>query len=106
MKAQENQIYYFGDLDYEGIGIYERLAEPFECWQYEIRPFTAAYERMLAKAQKVCGLPMTKEKQNRRISGRFFAYFSEQTVLKMKEILESGRYIPQEILNIGDFGGK
>ena len=106
MKAQENQIYYFGDLDYEGIGIYERLAEPFECWQYEIRRSTAAYERMLAKAQKVCGLPMTKEKQNRRISGRFFAYFSEQTVLKMKEILESGRYIPQEILNIGDFGGK
>ncbi len=34
MKTEENQIYYFGDLDYEGIGIYECLAELFQKrWQ-------------------------------------------------------------------------
>ena len=34
MKAGENRIYYFGDLDYEGIGIYESLAALFaERWE-------------------------------------------------------------------------
>lgn len=105
MQAKGNKIYYFGDLDYEGIGIYERLAESFEDRQ-QIEPFTGAYEKMLDKAASVNGLPMTKEKQNRRISGRFFAYFSEQTAGRMKDVLESGQYIPQEILNIEDFAGR
>lgn len=103
MRAEENQIYYFGDLDYEGIGIYERLAESFERQQYQIQPFTQAYEKMLEKAQAARELPMTKEKQNRRISERFFSFFTDQTVNRMKEILESDRYIPQEILNICDW---
>ena len=55
MKDCKNRIYYFGDLDYEGIGIYESLAQ------------MAADRR------------------------------------RMKEVLESGKYIPQEILNITDF---
>lgn len=103
MRAAENQIYYFGDLDYEGIGIYERLAESFQMQQYAIQPFTQAYEKMLEKVQTVRELPITKEKQNRRISERFFGFFSDQTAAKMKEILENDRYIPQEILNICDF---
>ena len=44
-----------------------------------------------------------KEKQNRNLSGYFFSCFPEQTVRTMKEILESERYIPQEIINITDF---
>ena len=103
MQAAENHIYYFGDLDYEGIGIYERLAELFELQEYQIQPFTQAYEKMLDKAQTVGELPMTKEKQNRRISEQFFRFFTDQTVDNMKKILESNRYIPQEILNICDF---
>lgn len=103
MQAAENQIYYFGDLDYEGIGIYERLAEAFAVQQYRIQPFTQAYERMLAKAQDVPKLPMTKEKQNRKISGSFFSFFTNQMVCRMEEILESGQYIPQEILNSCDY---
>ena len=42
----------------------------------------------------------TKEKQNRQISEMFFDYFEDSTV--MKEILESDRYIPQEILTMQD----
>ncbi len=109
MRARENRIYYFGDLDYEGIGIYERLAQAFEMQQSadrppDIQPFLQAYERMLEKARSVRELPCTKEKQNRSLTGRFFAFFKEREILEMKQILESGRYIPQEILNIGDFG--
>ncbi|MCI8503625.1 MAG: hypothetical protein HFH00_07345 [Dorea sp.] len=104
MTEKENGIYYFGDLDYEGIGIYERLASLFQ-EEWEIVPFVSAYERMLKKAEDggLDGLPETKEQQNRKISGAFFQYFSEESSEKMRAVIESGRYIPQEILNISDF---
>lgn len=101
MQASENEIYYFGDLDYEGLGIYERLAKSME-EHLTIKPFTAAYARMLDKASKAQELPLTKEKQNRSLTGYFFQYFSDVMVQKMNGLLESGRYIPQEIVNIND----
>lgn len=102
MKEPGNRIYYFGDLDYEGIGIYESLSEMFrERW--EILPFAPAYDAMMRKAQAAEGLPETKEGQNRNIRELFFSYFEPEQVDTMIEILESGRYIPQEILNIKDF---
>ena len=102
MKKEGNVIYYFGDLDYEGIGIYENLAELFsERW--EIIPFLPAYEAMLEKVKQKSQLPETKERQNRRNCGLFFSYFSECRAEAMREILEQEKYIPQEILNITDF---
>lgn len=106
MKHQENEILYFGDLDYEGIGIYEMLAEMFR-GRWKICLFQAAYEAML---KKVCAekhgtlyeLPDTKEGQLRREGGYFFSYFDKSQVEQMREILDSGKYIPQEILNISD----
>lgn len=107
MTKAENQILYFGDLDYEGIGIYERLAKLFPA---EILPFRPGYEAMIAKAVSRGGadymkmLPVSSENQNQNISERFFEYFPEQVMRQMKEILKEGRYIPQEILNGQDFG--
>ena len=145
----KNQILYFGDLDYEGIGIYERLTVLFDNKDgtfsnedgafnnkdatldnedatlnnedaafgieaktaggrgagHKVKPFIQAYEKMVEKAE-ACGvdfLPETSEKQNRNLSGIFFSYFSRQTADKMISILESGKYIPQEIINIMDF---
>ena len=103
MQAKENKIFYFGDLDYEGIGIYERLAQLSKRQEISIQPFTEAYEKMMVKAHAVRELPKTKEKQNRNIAGDFFRFFSDQTVHHMREILERGYYIPQEIINITDF---
>ena len=102
MKHPKNTIYYFGDLDYEGIGIYENLSADFgEKWN--IVPFEAGYRKMLSKAKGVDSIPETKEGQNRNIKDIFFSYFSTEQVKRMKEILEKGYYIPQEILNISDF---
>ncbi len=101
MKEKSNAIYYFGDLDYEGVGIYESLAEMFgESWV--IRPFCPAYEKMLEKAQQNVRLPETKELQNRNISGAFFSYFEDGAQKQMREILARDAYIPQEIINISD----
>lgn len=101
MKERANEICYFGDLDYEGIKIYESLAEMFR-GRWEIRPFRPAYETMLEKAARIRQLPDTKEQQDRNISGLFFSYFGEETQERMRRILETGRYIPQEIINISD----
>lgn len=107
VNASENEILYFGDLDYEGIGIYERLAELFGAGEKrcEIKPFTQAYEKMLDKAglRGMELLPDTSEKQNRNLSGLFFRYFTESAEARMKQVLEAGKYIPQEIINITDF---
>lgn len=101
MRAEGNHIYYFGDLDYEGIGIYENLAEAFQ-GKWEILPFIPTYEAMLKKGRRASLLPETKEQQNRNLKGTFWEYFPADRVEEMKGILEKGRYIPQEILNSSD----
>jgi len=102
MQEESNQIYYFGDLDYEGIGIYENLAQLFAASK-EIIPFIQAYEMMLDKSKQIVRLPETREQQNRNISSLFFSYFTAEQVHAMKNILEQELYIPQEILSISDF---
>ena len=102
MKNEGNQIYYLGDLDYEGIGIYENFAQMF-CGKWEIKPFVEGYETMIKKAETMGQLPDTKTGQNKNIRELFFSYFSSDIEEKMKVILQAGRYIPQEILNITDF---
>lgn len=102
MTKKENTIYYFGDLDYEGIGIYENFDAAYGR-QYEIRLFVNAYEKMLSKAEIMDKLPVTKEGQNRKIGSTFLSAFSQTQQTKINEILVHDRYIPQEILNISDF---
>jgi len=102
MLADGNELLYFGDLDYEGIGIYETLAESF-VEQGEIKPFIPAYLAMLAKADNYKQLPPTKKDQNRNLQGAFFRYFSADAQAQMQSILQQDLYIPQEILTISDF---
>lgn len=104
MTAQRNTIYYFGDLDYEGIGIYENFVAAYG-EQYEIRLFVRAYEKMLSKAESIDrdSLPTTKEGQNRKIGSVFLSVFSQSQQTTIMDILAHDRYIPQEILNIEDF---
>ena len=89
-------------MDYEGILIYEKLAQSFREYR-EIKPFVPAYEAMLAKEGEIAKLPCAKDGQNHNIDNIFFSYFSISCRNTMVEILEAGRYIPQECLNIMDF---
>ncbi len=106
MAAQGNRMLYFGDLDYEGIGIYESFATAYGN-RYDIKLFVSAYVKMLEKACTIGidHLPITKEGQNRRIEKIFLSQFSQMQQETIKEILEHDRYIPQEILNGREFEG-
>lgn len=97
-----NTIYYFGDLDYEGIMIYEGLLLNYK-GRYEIKAFVNGYEKMIDKAEKYeIQLPETKEGQNRNIKGEFIKEFSNSYAEKIMNILNKDLYIPQEIINICD----
>ena len=104
MREEGNVIYYFGDLDYEGIAIYENLALLFdeEC---SIRPFAEGYLKMLEKTKEIGEdqLPTMKEAQNKNIGICFWDFFVKDSTYRMQQILQKGRYIPQEILSIEDF---
>ena len=73
MLEKGNRFLYAGDLDYEGIGIYENLVSTMRhtAADLTILPFGPAYRAMLEKGEKV-SLPATKEQQNRNISDIFF----------------------------------
>lgn len=101
LRHEKNCFIYFGDLDYEGILIYQQLRGVAE--QINIKAFVEAYEAMIYKSNNINELPLSKEQQNHSISEDFFDYFSEEIGDKMKLILELGRYIPQESLTRVDF---
>ena len=104
-----NELLYFGDIDYEGIIIYEHLVKKqWKCGTGEsidIKPFVSAYESMLDKAEKMgfSNMPYTKEKQNSNIENIFLDYFSENRKAQILNLLKEGKYIPQEILNEHDW---
>lgn len=104
MREKNNTIYYFGDLDYEGILIYEKFEKLFG-QHSTIRPFQEAYITMNRKAGEIGEekLPSMKEGQNHNISSQFWDFFDAEEAEWMKKLLESGRYIPQEILTEADF---
>lgn len=97
----KNEYLYFGDLDYEGIVIYEKLYEKLKdvCC---IQPFEEAYRKIVEKVS-IFDLPRTKEGQNRNLQGIFEQFIDPDLRTKMNQILESGRYIPQECLVSSDF---
>lgn len=113
LAHRKNKFLYFGDMDYEGIGIYEKLVEIFKEKSTEgiiaekmmVEPFKEAYIRMYEKAERVGmdRLPVTKEKQNRNIGQVFASYFESEMWENFENLLLTEKYIPQEIINIWDF---
>jgi len=95
--GSKNTYYYFGDLDYEGIQIYFDLKASNNT--ADIRLFKDAY-RMMKRLADGHTLPVSTDRRNK--IGRFnefLNYFPKEDADQMGIILESGRYIPQEILN-------
>lgn len=114
MNDPNNTFLYFGDLDYEGILIYEKLQQMVG-QDKVIKPFIPAYERMLIKGGRLnhpengemtsirYELPEMKSGQNQNCGDLFYSYFNEKVQKIMKELLAENRYIPQEILQEKDF---
>lgn len=112
LADSKNRFFYFGDMDYEGIGIYKNLVEIFKekrkghifKEETKLEPFREAYIIMYEKAEKngFDKLPVTKEKQNRNIGHIFADFFGDEMWERFEKLLLTEKYIPQEIINVWD----
>lgn len=103
LTHRDNKLLYFGDLDFEGIKIYEALKKKYGN-RLNLCSFTEAYVKMIEKYEKYnIDLPFTKDGQRDNIDDIFINEFDNKNKTKILDILDSRRYIPQEILNISDF---
>ena len=94
---KDHRFYYFGDLDYEGISIFQEAKQKNPEIRMEL--LTPAYELMLTLSENM-RYPMTRDHRMPRADvTAFLALFSEDHQKKILDILESGCYIPQEILS-------
>ncbi|WP_010244160.1 Wadjet anti-phage system protein JetD domain-containing protein [Acetivibrio cellulolyticus] len=91
-----DRVYYFGDLDFEGIGIFNSMAAKYG--KYLIVPHVNLYKQMLAEAKNP---PFLRTNQSELNLELFLMNFDEESKTKISEILYTGRYIPQEAVNFG-----
>lgn len=99
-KGAKISYHYFGDLDYEGMGIAHDLIAVNQ--ELNITLMKQLYIAMLEAADRD-KLPISREKQNKKAAKWFVSMFDEAHSREILSILEDGRYIPQEILNKVDF---
>lgn len=99
-KMAKTYYFYFGDLDYEGVAIVHDLIKVNPT--LAIKVMKPLYIAML-KASSHIQLPFTKENQNKKAAEWFLSLFEPEHQKTIRHILECGTYIPQEILNNGEF---
>lgn len=96
-----DHYYYFGDMDQEGILIFNRLRSTFS--EYNIRPAVSLYEYMLNKSGQENAKPLRKcRKINEESLSPFIDFFSHETRKVIEEIISAQKYIPQEVVNKTD----
>ena len=102
LADQNNSFYYVGDIDYEGIRIYEGLFSKMKTTR-TILPCIPIYIKMLDCVRDVEILPVMKEKQHEVAAGEFLSFFPKKYQDKICKILAERRYVPQEILSVLDY---
>ena len=91
VKEAQLDIYYFGDLDHEGIAIWHHISEKSQLRL--ARPF---YKSMLEKA---VAFGKGNQQKNKPALKAFLACFEENDQNKIRTILGAGKYCPQESLS-------
>lgn len=109
LRDRANAFLYLGDLDYEGVAIFENLRENLETTAgVTVLPFVEGYEAMLAKGMRMQepgrAMPRMKDAQHQKGTDRFLSAFPQPARDALAALWDSGRYIPQEILSDGDYG--
>jgi len=102
LSQQSVQCYYFGDLDREGIDIYGTLAASFP--EAKILPMITLYEKLI----ELYGgqAPAVRDKKQRlraEYLTLFLRFFPREVAEQIVELLENGKYIPQEGLSYAFF---
>ncbi|MBV7275100.1 DUF2399 domain-containing protein [Clostridium sp. PL3] len=86
-----NRIFYFGDLDNEGISIWNSFSEKVSSY------LAVEFYRELLKKPYSRGKE-TQQKNDKALKN-FINFFSDEEKINIEEILKNGGYLPQEALN-------
>jgi len=86
---------YFGDLDWEGIGIYNRLVKRYP--ERELLPWLEGYMALLRLTNEA---PRLRRQQRPTDLEPFIRHFGTDARERIEGLLKSGSYIPQEALNL------
>lgn len=91
-------IFYFGDLDAEGVNIFCELAEKYPA--YRIRPFHDGYAALMeiGSGHKPKKIPK-QQRINREHIEKFCGFFGQPLAQQLGRLLNGGFYIPQEALS-------
>ena len=95
-SLEELNIYYFGDLDPEGIFIWHKLRINYEV---EIKPAQYFYRQLINHYLDQAPRLEKEHNFNQQAIEEFLHYFSKPVGEKIESLLASERYIPQEGLN-------
>ena len=103
-KTFHGTVWYWGDLDPEGIGFYlsAKTVNP----GLNLQPFLPAYQEMLYQFEQRLSTPHAETHYRVRTDQKkpsqteaFYTHFPEFFVVRIQNLLTQGYYIPQEILN-------
>ena len=102
MLGRQAKFIYWGDLDFSGIDMFERVIK--ENSNIEINLFKKIYEKMLQLSDEK-NLHEIHKEQNKNINiNQFLNNFKDISIReKIKSLLNSNKYIPQEIINYEEF---
>ena len=94
----KTDIYYFGDIDFEGIEIFNGLSCKYE--ELNIKPFVYLYSKMV----ELCKEPPEVRTDQRECDIKsFLSFFDKDKAREIRGILGNKKYVPQEVLSYGFF---
>lgn len=99
--GEEAAYLYFGDLDYEGISIYRRLAQHYET--FTITPWVTGYLGLIRVEPDP---PRGRAAQRETSLRSFLASFPPRQARNIEEMISGGAYIPQEALTLAHMKGE
>jgi hypothetical protein len=94
-----SQIYYVGDIDIAGVNMLYSCINNNEAG---IKPFMPMYKSMVSVAN-VNIMNKTDDNRGTEYNKEFLSLFNENEKVKVLEILDNNKRIPQEILNYQDY---
>lgn len=96
LPPSDSTVYYFGDLDYEGISIWHALNSR--------RPSVPAVAFYSALLTKTAARGKETQTRNEEAVKDFLSYFTAAEQEQILDILSTGRYYPQEGLSSSELG--
>ena len=99
--STSDRYFYFGDLDQEGINIFNSLIKKFPL--YDIKPAVNLYSYIIKKTGPERAQPLRKfQKRGDSSLSPFIDFFESEEKEMIDKIVNERKYLPQEIFNKTD----